>query len=88
LFGVPAYLFRQAADEGRKWMVKALRRDPALSLMHENNFRFLVSYIKTRYAHERAQHGRSTVAEVGSFATTLVRKKMRGALAGGTRRSA
>ena len=87
LFGVPAYLFRQAADEGRKWMRTAFRREPALSLMHENNLRFLVSYIRTRYRQERARKERSAVAEIGAFATRLVRKKMRTALAAGVRRS-
>jgi glycosyltransferase involved in cell wall biosynthesis len=85
LFGVPAYLFRQAADEGRKWTVSALKRQPALALMHENNLRFLVSYIRTTYSHERAHNERSAVAEVGSFATSLLRKKVRTALAGGKR---
>jgi glycosyltransferase involved in cell wall biosynthesis len=88
LFGVPAYLFRQAAHEGRMWMLKTIRRQQALALMYENNFRFLVSYIRTRCHHERAQHGRSAVAEVGIFATSLMRKKMRTAVAGGSRRPA
>ena len=87
LFGVPAYLFRQAAEEGRKCMLTALRRKPALSLMHENNLRFLVSYIRTRYRQERAANERSAVAEIGTFATRLLRKKMRTALVGGGRQS-
>src|SRR5262249_35887928 len=88
LFGVPAYLFRQAAHEGRMWVLTALRGKQALALMYENNFRFLVSYIRTRCHHERARNGRSAVAEVGTFATSLVRKKMRTAVVGGRRRSA
>jgi glucosyl-dolichyl phosphate glucuronosyltransferase len=88
LFGVPAYLYRQAANEGLKWMQKTLRRDQALALMHENNMRFLVSYIRTRYDQERTQNGRSAVAQVGAFATSLLRKKMRTALAGGDKRPA
>lgn len=88
LFGVPAYLYRQAADEWRRWMLRAMRREHALSLMHENNLRFLVSYIRTRYRQERARTERSAVAQVGTFATHLLRKKMRTALAGGSKRSA
>jgi glycosyltransferase involved in cell wall biosynthesis len=88
LFGVPAYLYRQAANEGRKWMLMASRRQHALSLMHENNFRFLASYIRTRYSQERARTHRSAVAQVGTFATNLLRKKMRTALAGGSKRPA
>jgi len=88
LFGVPAYLYRQVADQGRRWAMTTVRRQPALSLMHENNVRFLVSYIRTRYAQERARSERSAVAEMGSFATNLLRKKMRTALAGGDKPAA
>jgi len=88
LFGVPAYLYRQAADHGLKWALAALRRQQAVSLRHENNVRFLVSYIRTRYGQERARRARSTVAEVGSFATNLLRKKVRTGLPGGDKRSA
>ena len=88
LFGVPACLYRQAADQGLKWALAALRRQQAVSLMHENKCRFLVSYIRTRYGQERARHERSTVAEVGSFATNLLRKKVRMGLPGGDKRSA
>jgi len=88
LFGVPAYLYRQAADQCRRWMVAAIRRQQAISFMHGNNVRFLVSYFRTRYGQERAVHERSAVAEVGAFATSLLRKKMRTALAGEDKRPA
>jgi hypothetical protein len=48
--------------------------------MHENNIRFLISYIRTRYGQERAVTQRSAVAEVRNFAANLLRKKMRTAL--------
>ncbi len=88
LFGVPAYLYRQVADESRKWMLAALRRQQALSFMYETNVRFLLSYIRTRYVQERAINERSAVAEVGAFATSLLRKKVRTAIAAGDKRSA
>jgi len=88
LFGVPAFLFRQIADEGRKWMLTSFRRQPALAFRHENNMRFLVSYSGTRYRQERVRHTRSVVAEVRSFATKLLRKKLRTAPGGGQKRSA
>jgi hypothetical protein len=53
--------------------------------MHENNVRFLTSYMWTRCNQERAQGSRSAVAEVGAFATGLLRKKVRTAFAGGKR---
>ncbi len=56
--------------------------------MYENNVRFLVSYIRTRYGQERALNERSAVAEVGTFATNLLRKKVRTAQVGGDKRSA
>src|SRR4029077_19251462 len=79
---------RQAADHGWNWAAAALRRQQATSFMHENNVRFLVSYIRTRYSQERARNERSPVAEMGSFATTLLRKKMRTVLARGGKRFA
>jgi GT2 family glycosyltransferase len=85
LFGVPAYLFRQAAREGGQWLLTTVRGESALALMHENNVRFLTSYMWTRCNQERAQGSRSAVAEVGAFATGLLRKKVRTALAGGKR---
>jgi glycosyltransferase involved in cell wall biosynthesis len=88
LFGVPAYLYRHAADEGRKWVLAWCRRRPAVSFMHENNVRFLVSYIRTRYRQERARNARSAVAEMSIFATSLLRKKMRTAAAGAPKRPA
>jgi glycosyltransferase involved in cell wall biosynthesis len=86
LFGVPAYLYRQVADQGREWMLASLRREPALAFMHQNNVRFLVNYIRTRSREQRSQHARSAVAEMSAFATRLLRKKMRTALAGLGRR--
>jgi glycosyltransferase involved in cell wall biosynthesis len=88
LFGVPAFLFRQIADECWKWMLASVRRQPALAFRHENNMRFLVSYSSTRYREERAGSKRSVGAEVRSFATNLVRKKVRTALGAGEKRSA
>jgi glucosyl-dolichyl phosphate glucuronosyltransferase len=88
LFGVPAYLYRQIADEGRKWMLASLRRRPDLSFMYENNVRFLVSYIRTRYRDEKARRPRSAVVEVGAFANSLLRKKVRATLAAAQKRSA
>jgi len=88
LFGVPAYLYRQAADQFRLWALAALRRQPAISLMHENNVRFLASYIRTRYSQERALRERSALAEVRTFAANLLRKKMRTPLATGDKHSA
>ena len=80
LFGVPAYLYRQAADQTRRWALASLRRQEAISFMHENNIRFLISYIRTRYGQERAVTQRSAVAEVRNFAANLLRKKMRTSL--------
>jgi glycosyltransferase involved in cell wall biosynthesis len=88
LFGVPGFLFRQIAHQVRRWMLASFRRQPALTFMHENNVRFLVSYISTRYREERVRNNRSVVAEVRNFATNLLRKKVRTALAGGQKRSA
>ena len=88
LFGVPAFLYRQIADESRKWMLASLRRRSDLSFTHENNVRFLVSYVNTRYRDEMARRPRSAMAEVGSFANKLLRKKVRATLAAGQKRSA
>jgi glucosyl-dolichyl phosphate glucuronosyltransferase len=77
LFGAPAYLYRQIADEGRRWMISTLRRRSDLSFMYENNIRFLVSYINTRFRDEMARRPRSAMAEVGGFANKLLRKKAR-----------
>jgi len=88
LFGVPGYLYRQMAEQSGKWVLTSVRRQQALSFMHGNNIRFLVSYIRTRYRQERARTRRSAVAEVGTFATNLLRKKMRGAFTGGAKRPA
>jgi glycosyltransferase involved in cell wall biosynthesis len=88
LFGVPAFLYRQIAEEGRKWMIASLRRRSDLSFMYENNVRFLVSYIKTRYRDETTRRPRSPVAEVGSFANKLFRKKVRATMAAVQKRSA
>ncbi len=82
LFGVPAHLYRQMAEQGLKWVRASLRREPALSFMHENNLRFLLSYIRTRYGHERARNECSPITEVSTFATRLLRKKVRTALGG------
>jgi glycosyltransferase involved in cell wall biosynthesis len=87
LFGVPAFLFRQVADELRKWLLASFRRQPALAFKSENNVRFLVSYSSTRYREERVRTNRSVVAEVGSFAAKLLRKKVRTVLGGGEKRS-
>jgi glycosyltransferase involved in cell wall biosynthesis len=88
LFGVPAFLYRRIADEGRKWMLASLRRRSDVSFMYENNLRFLVSYINTRYRDDMASRPRSAVAEVGSFAHKLLRKKVRATLAAGQKRPA
>jgi len=88
LFGVPAFLFRQIADELPKWLLASVRRQPALAFKHENNVRFLVSYSRARYREERVRSDRSVVAEVGSVAGKLLRKKVRTALSGGQKRSA
>lgn len=88
LFGVPGFLYRRVADEGCKWLLASLRRRPDLSLMHGNNVRFLASYINQRSRVDKAAHHRSGVVEVGSFASNLLLKKVRTALAGGQKRSA
>jgi glycosyltransferase involved in cell wall biosynthesis len=87
LFGVPAFLVRQIADDGRKWMLASFRRQPAVAFRYENNVRFLVSYFSTRYREERVRKNRSVVADVWSFARNLLRKKARKALGGRQKRS-
>jgi len=81
LFGVPAYLYRQTVSQVRMWALASLRRQQAIAFMHENNIRFLVSYIQARYGQERASRQRSAVAEVRTFAASLLRKKVRTAFA-------
>jgi glycosyltransferase involved in cell wall biosynthesis len=80
LFGVPGFLYRQLVREAGSWARASLQRRPDLALSFENSMRFLVSYIRTRYRDEKGTHGRSPVAEIGGFATGLVRKKVRTAM--------
>jgi hypothetical protein len=81
LFGMPAFVYRRIGEEAAKWFAATLRRQQAISFMYENNIRFLVNYIRTRYRQERARATRSAVAEIRSFAANLLRKKVRTALA-------
>jgi glycosyltransferase involved in cell wall biosynthesis len=87
LFGIPANLYRQVADEAWKWLLASVRRQQASTFMHENHLRFLVSYIKTRYGQDCRRGERSAVVEVGTFAKKLLRRKMRAALVADEKRS-
>jgi hypothetical protein len=85
LFGVPGFLYRDIGTQAAGWLRTSLRRRQDLSLMYENNVRFLISYVRTRYREEKGR--RSAVAEIASFATSLLRKKVRNVFGGGHRRS-
>lgn len=76
-FGVPGFVYRDIGVQARKWLVASLKRRPDLSLMHENNLRFLTSYLRTRCQDERGRNPRPVLAEIGSFANNLLRKKAR-----------
>jgi hypothetical protein len=77
LMGVPGHVYRHFGVQLRDWMLTSLGRRPGVAFMHENNLRFFVSYLKTRYREERMRRRNSVAAELGSFATNLLRKKVR-----------
>jgi hypothetical protein len=87
LFGVPGFVYRQIVrqmvGDVKSWMVSSIRRRPAEAFMHENDLRFMLSYVKTRYRDENARQRRSVAAELGSFTTNLLRKKVRTTLGRG-----
>jgi glycosyltransferase involved in cell wall biosynthesis len=88
LFDVPGCLYRQLAGEAFKFAGAWLRRQPDVSFRHENNVRFLASYIVHRRSQERVRDDRSAVMEVARFANKLLRKKVRAALGGRRAQSA
>jgi glycosyltransferase involved in cell wall biosynthesis len=83
LFGVPGFVYRQIAVSAQHWMASAIRRRPAEAFTHESHVRFMLSYLKTRYREENARQRRSVAAELGSFTTSLLRKKVRTTLGRG-----
>lgn len=77
LFGTPAFLYRELISEGRRWLVAAVRRRESLSFQHENHLRYLTSYIHKRYEQNTAERKRSHLAELSTFVTSVLRKKIR-----------
>jgi glycosyltransferase involved in cell wall biosynthesis len=77
LFGVPGFVYRHFVGSVKNWMVSSIRRQPAEAFRNENYLRFMLSYLKTRYRDENARRRRSVPAELGSFTTNLLRKKVR-----------
>jgi glucosyl-dolichyl phosphate glucuronosyltransferase len=61
LFGVPGFLYRELLHNTRGWLMAAARFDGATAFYHENQFRYLFSYICERYR-ERTRH-RAPVVE-------------------------
>ncbi len=77
LFGAPACLYRELISEGRRWLAAAVRRRESLSFQHENNLRYFTSYIHKRYEQNAAEQKRSHLAELKTFITSMLRKKIR-----------
>jgi len=54
VFGVPGFLYRRLLDSMRAWLMAVAKFDGATAFYHENDLRYLFSYICERYR-ERAR---------------------------------
>ena len=75
LFGVPGYIYRDLLVNSLGWIGATLRGRKAASLLCENYIWYSVGYISKRYEQHQARN-QSSVAEVGSFIRSFLRKKL------------
>jgi glucosyl-dolichyl phosphate glucuronosyltransferase len=90
LFGMPAFIYREFLTEGAGWLGAIVRRQESVAFTHENRLRYLVGYISRRYEQTRGERSRWGIAEVGIFAASVLKRKIRavfGQMVGGAARS-
>jgi len=68
-FGVPAHLYRQAAQHALGWIRERLRGNASAAFAHEGALRYFYGFLRTR----RRQFGDATAAERFNEVSTLVR---------------
>jgi glycosyltransferase involved in cell wall biosynthesis len=76
LFGTPAYIYRMLIPLCGQWLKATARRRESVAFHKELELRRLLSYIRKRYEENAAARQRSPIAELGSFAITMLRRKV------------
>jgi glycosyltransferase involved in cell wall biosynthesis len=76
LFGTPAHLYRDSLSSLGSYLAARVLRDEKRSLRTECELRQSLNYISQRYNETVAQHKRSRLSEITSFAVALMKKKM------------
>lgn len=77
LFGVPAFLYKELMIQCARWFPAIALRHESLAFQHESRVRYLISYIRTRYATETRHRKPSYLLEVRNFARALRQRKVR-----------
>jgi len=77
LFDVSAHIYRRAVLDALSWLgdLACLRRDRAFA--HETNLWFFAGYFSQRYEDFRAAGGRTRLGEIGRFARSFMRARLR-----------
>ena len=77
LFGTPAFMYRSLLTQSVGWLGATARRRESLALTHENQLRYLVGYIASRYEQTRNERSRWCMAEMWRFSLSIVKRKIR-----------